>query len=72
MEKKEIWDKILDAERIQIDKPWYKVIIHKIPIQEFSGLKGIDLIKEEVNTFNSGLSIMSTPYWLTNASKRAK
>ncbi|EDN95916.1 hypothetical protein SS1G_12121 [Sclerotinia sclerotiorum 1980 UF-70] len=39
MEKKEIWDKILDAERIQIDKPWHKVIIHKIPIQEFSGLK---------------------------------
>ncbi|EDO03068.1 hypothetical protein SS1G_05547 [Sclerotinia sclerotiorum 1980 UF-70] len=72
MEKKEIWDKILDAERIQIDKPWHKVIIHKIPIQEFSGLKGMDLIKEEVNTFNPGLSIMGTPYWLTNASKRAK
>lgn len=70
IEKKAIWDQILKSERIQKDQPWHKVIIHKIPINDFSGPNGMDLIKDEIKTFNSDFSIIGTPYWLTSSSKR--
>ena len=42
-----------------------------IPIADFNIPKGIDLVLEEIRTFNKGLNPIGTPYWLTPASKRS-
>ncbi|PMD50231.1 uncharacterized protein K444DRAFT_547569, partial [Hyaloscypha bicolor E] len=34
---------------------WYKVIIYGIPIREFDIPEGMDLVLEEIKTFNKGL-----------------
>ncbi|RAL66698.1 hypothetical protein DID88_006378 [Monilinia fructigena] len=71
LEKKAIWSNIIEFERIQKDQEWHKVIIHKVPIREFSGPKGMDLILDEIKTFNPDFKPIGTPFWLTPASKRA-
>lgn len=71
LEKKTIWSNLIKFERIQKDQEWHKVIIHKIPIKEFSGTRGMDLILEEIKTFNPEFKPIGTPFWLTPSSKRA-
>ncbi|EDN91104.1 hypothetical protein SS1G_00507 [Sclerotinia sclerotiorum 1980 UF-70] len=71
LEKKAIWSNLIKFERIQKDQEWHKVIIHKIPIKEFSGTRGMDLILEEIKTFNPEFKPIGTPFWLTPSSKRA-
>ena len=47
---------------IQKGEPWYKVIIHGIPIREFDIPEGMDLVLEEIKTFNKGLEPIGQPY----------
>jgi len=68
-EKQLVWQSLIRFKRLQIDKPWQKVIIYGIPIIEFSASDSIALVSEEIKTFNS-LSIISKPYWLTSAESR--
>ena len=44
---------------IQKGEPWYKVIIHGLPIREFDTDEGMDLVLEEIKTFNKGLEPIS-------------
>jgi hypothetical protein len=37
----------------------YKVIIHGLPIREFNTDEGMDLVLEEIKTFNKGLEPIS-------------
>jgi hypothetical protein len=55
---------------IQKGEPWYKVIIHGIPIREFDTPEGMDLVLEEIKTFNKGLEPIGQPYWATSKEKR--
>lgn len=71
LEKKSIWNHLIQFSRIQRDQTWYKVILHTIPIIDFSGPEGMDLIKAEIKTFNRDLNPIGNPYWLTTAEKRA-
>ena len=43
-------------------EPWYKVIVHSIPIQEFNTEDGIDLVVSEIKTFNKGLEPIGRLY----------
>jgi len=43
-------------------EPWYKVIIHSIPIREFDTDDGIDLIVSEIKTFNTDLELIGRLY----------
>jgi hypothetical protein len=49
---------------------WFKVAVHRIPIQDFNTDQGMALIVEEIKTFNKGFTPIGTPYWLTSASNR--
>jgi hypothetical protein len=55
---------------IQKGEPWYKVIIHGIPIREFDTPEGMDLVLEEIKIFNKGLEPIGQPYWATSKEKR--
>ena len=56
---------------LQKGDKWYKVIVHGIPIQEFNTPEGMELVAEEIRTFNKGLTPIGTPYWATNSTKRS-
>jgi hypothetical protein len=47
---------------VQKEEPWYKVIIYGLPIREFDIPEGMDLVLEEIKTFNKGLEPISQPY----------
>jgi hypothetical protein len=55
---------------LQKGEPWYKVIIHNLPIQEFNTTEGMDLVISEIKTFNKGLNPIGRPYWLTSLEVR--
>jgi len=56
--------------KIQGGEAWYKVLIHSIPIADFDNEEGMDLIVEEIKTFNKGLTPIGRPYWATSRDKR--
>ena len=70
LEKKAIWEHVVPYKSAQIDTPWFKVIIHGIPIIEFDTTTGMQLVVNEIKTFNKGYSPIETLYWLITASKR--
>jgi hypothetical protein len=51
-------------------EPWYKVAIYGLPIREFDTDGGMNLVKEEIQTFNKGLTPIGNPYWATSLEKR--
>ncbi len=53
-------------------EPWYKVVIHGIPIRDFDTADGLDsdLVTQEIKTFNKGLDPIGRSYWITPKEKR--
>ena len=47
------------VKKIQKGEHWYKVIIYSLPIRKFDIPKGIELVLEEIKTFNKGLEPIS-------------
>jgi hypothetical protein len=70
LEKKEIWQSILPFKSAQKDESWHKVAIHGIPTRDFNTPNGMQLIVDEITTFNQGFKPIGTPYWLTTEAKR--
>ena len=51
-----------DLVKLQGGESWYKIVIHGIPIREFNSKEGMDLIVEEIKTFNKGLTPIGRLY----------
>jgi hypothetical protein len=71
LEKRAIWEHIYPFTSAQKDEPWHKVIVHGIPTTDFNTPNGMDLIIDEIKTFNKGFTPVGTPYWITPKDKRA-
>jgi hypothetical protein len=71
IEKQAIWQHLVPFKSMQKDESWHKVVLHSIPTSDFNTTKGMELVIEEIKTFNKGLQPIGTPYWLTSADKRA-
>ena len=52
------------------DKEWHKVVVHGIPTSIFNYDGGLQLIKQEVETFNAGLTPIAVN-WISSAANRA-
>lgn len=52
------------------DKEWHKVIAHGIPTEVFNFDGGMQLLKQEIEIFNSGLSPIAVN-WISSAENRA-
>jgi hypothetical protein len=48
----------------------YKVVIHRVSTKDFDVKNRLASIREEIETYNSGLKPISNPIWLTNQTKR--
>ena len=44
------------------NESWYKVLIHGVPIRDFNNPQGMQLILDEIKTFNSGLTPIGILY----------
>jgi hypothetical protein len=56
--------------RILEDDSCFKVAIHGISTQDFDKDNGLSLIRDEIETYNTGLKPIGDPIWLTNRTKR--
>lgn len=65
VEKEALWKPAVQYKAIQVDEPWYKVIVHGLSLTEFNIPEGMNLLKREIYNFN-GLEVVGTPYWLSN------
>jgi hypothetical protein len=63
-----IWSKYFKYQAILKDKAWYKVIAHGIPTEIFNYEKGLELLKEEIKTFN-GISPLAVN-WISSKENR--
>jgi hypothetical protein len=73
IEKRAIWEHLIIFKSMIKDEPWYKVVLHGIPTLDFNTPYGMELVLDELKTFNSNLNLkpISTPYWLSSAENRA-
>ena len=60
---------IVGIDRVLEDSTWYKVVAHGISTADFKE-NGPQMVKEEVEAFNQGLKVVSTPLWLTSEARR--
>ena len=63
-----IWKKHFKYQAFLKDKAWYKVIAHGISTEIFNYEKGLDLLKEEIKTFN-GIQPLAVN-WISSKSNR--
>jgi hypothetical protein len=70
IKKKDIWSGIIPYASIQKDESWYKVILHGIPTADFNTPEGMQLVLDEIRTFNKGYQPIGTPYWLSSEANR--
>jgi hypothetical protein len=72
IEKRAIWEYLITFKLIIKDEPWYKVVLYRIPISDFNIPHGMELVLDELKTFNSNLNLkpISTSYWLSIAENR--
>lgn len=65
LEEKEVWERIIPHTSAQKDAPWYKVVALGIPLAAFPNENGMEMIKNEVSTFNKGLNPIGRPHWIS-------
>jgi hypothetical protein len=70
LENRSIWEHVIAFQSAQKDEPWHKVVLHGVPITDFNTPTGMDLVVEEITTFNKDLVPIGTPYWLTPLENR--
>lgn len=71
LDQVDIWKNYAPHILAMKDQPWFKVIIHGIPTEEFGEGEDLSSISEEISTFNNGLKVIGQPYWITPAENRA-
>ncbi len=72
LEKQQIWEDIFSQNLKFIEKStnWYKIVVHGVPVMPFSMDDGLTVLKDEIETFNSGLKLLRNPSWLTSEENR--
>jgi hypothetical protein len=71
LENQPIWEHLVSFRKAQKDEPWHKVVLHGVLIADFDTPSGMELVIDEVRTFNKGLNPIGTPYWLSSPENRA-
>ncbi|TVY22076.1 hypothetical protein LHYA1_G009165, partial [Lachnellula hyalina] len=70
--KSDIWMHLMPGYTAQKDVTWHKIVAHGIPTSVFNCPEGMELVKDEIRTFNKGLTPLGQPYWITSAENRLK
>jgi hypothetical protein len=62
--------KAIGFRKVLDDDSCYKVVIHGVSTEDFDVDNGLASIREEIETYNSGLKPTNDPIWLTSQTKR--
>jgi hypothetical protein len=65
-----VWSLLFDFTEIKKDEKWYKIVAHGIPTAFFNIKEGMQLVKDEVETFNKDIKLAMLPHWLTSEEAR--
>jgi len=60
--KSDIWMHLMLGYTAQKDVTWHKIIAHGIPTSVFNHPDGMELVKDEIRTFNKGLTPLGQLY----------
>jgi DNA replication initiation complex subunit (GINS family) len=60
----------IKVSNLQADQQWFKFKVHGISTDEFGGEKGMDRLKEEIESFNPRITLTQVPRWLTSEASR--
>jgi hypothetical protein len=60
----------LTLQKSKKDEKWHKVVAHGIPTSIFNNKDGLNLVKDEIETFNKDLKLACLPVWLTSEEAR--
>ena len=71
LKHQKIWQHTLDFTKIKKDEQWYKVVAHGISTAIFNNPNGMQLVKDEIETFNQ-LKLACPPTWLTSEEVRSQ
>lgn len=66
LDKTDIWKHIAPCQEALLIQPWFKVAIHGIP----TSTENLDIVRDEIQTFNRGLQIVGKPFWLSSQNRR--
>jgi hypothetical protein len=61
IDNKEIWETEILCKSFENDQQWYKVVVYRIPTKAFDTEKGLLLLKEEIEMYNSELELIREP-----------
>jgi hypothetical protein len=62
--------KVIGFQKVLEDDSCFKVVVHGVSTEDFNVENGLASIREEIETYNSGLKPISDPIWLTSQTKR--
>jgi len=66
LKHQKIWQHVLDFTKVKKNEKWYKVVAHEISTAIFNIPNGMQLAKEEIETFNKDLKLACLSTWLTS------
>jgi len=61
LKHQKIWQHVLDFTKVKKNEKWYKVVAHEISTAIFNTPNGMQLAKEEIETFNKDLKLACLP-----------
>jgi len=67
-----IWEHIFDVKSIKKDEKWYKIVIHSLETDIFNTENGMENLKTELESYNSGLKVITNPIWLSKSENRSR
>jgi len=70
LQHQDVWKSLFDFTEVKKDEKWHKVVAHEIPTSIFNNKNGLNLVKDEIETFNKDLKLACLPVWLTSEEAR--
>ena len=60
----------IKAKSVEADQQWFKYKLHGVSVEEFNGEKGMQKLKDEIESYNPKIKLAQTPRWLTSDDAR--
>jgi hypothetical protein len=72
IQKEAVWGELVSkiARKVEKDIHWSRIVVHGVPIEPFSVDEGLNLLKDEIETYNPQLKLMKKPSWLISEENR--
>ncbi|KKA20704.1 hypothetical protein T310_5270, partial [Rasamsonia emersonii CBS 393.64] len=70
VEKKSIWESYIPFSNHMYDKEWARLVVHLVPTSPFNHPEGLEMLRDEIETFNPYMKLMRLPQWLADEPTR--